>query len=616
MSEQSIYMAFGPVQEFLAQARRTRDLWAGSYLLSYLAGHVLVAAEAQEGTRIVLPWISGNPLMEGIRNKRAARSPGDRVGSIPHVVELAAPRGMGRRVAETAVEAWRQEWQRVSRGVYDLVCGECPNWTKVTDEIWARQTDGLWTHIWVLDDSEGIARRKTLRSFYQDEEPGEKCTCCGVREALRGDDESRRGVRDFWRDFAARVDPHEIQMEGRERLCAVCTTKRFFPRFAVERLGWNAPSGYPSSTALASLPWRIKVIEAGRDHPDLRAAVALHCEALATAGIRPNAALASFPAFRGGADAWPESERGSANALLQYDGDWFYPEVVRDQERATNLGAERDNVIGGLDELRKSARVAGLSYPGTYYAMLAMDGDRLGKLLQSHHGQKQAISRALQDFSQEALEIVEGPVARGILVYGGGDDVLALLPVDTALRAAADLREAYRSALERHVPNADATISAGLVYAHMNAPLRQVVATVHRILEEKAKTEAGRDALAVAVWKRPGIVVEFARRWNQDAVEGVEIVEDLEKVRKGLEDGIYSRGFIYRLRDVVPASTTEWSTEAVEAVLTAEYLKSRERVVSRDVAEERVKVLRRLAWAGQNGDAALLAAFLAGEKER
>ena len=33
----------GPVQEFIAQARSTRDLWSGSYMLSWLVAHAICA---------------------------------------------------------------------------------------------------------------------------------------------------------------------------------------------------------------------------------------------------------------------------------------------------------------------------------------------------------------------------------------------------------------------------------------------------------------------------------------------------------------------------------------------------------------------------------------------
>ena len=37
MSGHLLLVTIGPVQEFIAQARRTRDLWYGSHLLSELA---------------------------------------------------------------------------------------------------------------------------------------------------------------------------------------------------------------------------------------------------------------------------------------------------------------------------------------------------------------------------------------------------------------------------------------------------------------------------------------------------------------------------------------------------------------------------------------------------
>jgi len=39
----------GPVQSFVAQARRTRDFWAGSFVLSWLTGVAMNATIAQGG---------------------------------------------------------------------------------------------------------------------------------------------------------------------------------------------------------------------------------------------------------------------------------------------------------------------------------------------------------------------------------------------------------------------------------------------------------------------------------------------------------------------------------------------------------------------------------------
>ena len=47
-------ISVGPVQEFIAAARRTRDLWFGSYLLSEISRAVAKAVENQGG-RLIFP---------------------------------------------------------------------------------------------------------------------------------------------------------------------------------------------------------------------------------------------------------------------------------------------------------------------------------------------------------------------------------------------------------------------------------------------------------------------------------------------------------------------------------------------------------------------------------
>ncbi len=55
-----LHFTFGPVQEFVSEARKTADLWTGSYLISYLAAHAIAGvleAGAEEGD--FFPRIAG-----------------------------------------------------------------------------------------------------------------------------------------------------------------------------------------------------------------------------------------------------------------------------------------------------------------------------------------------------------------------------------------------------------------------------------------------------------------------------------------------------------------------------------------------------------------------------
>ena len=60
-----LVMQIGPVQEFIAQARTTRDLWSGSYLLSWLISHGIKAVTDAVGPDCVLfPSLRAQPLFD------------------------------------------------------------------------------------------------------------------------------------------------------------------------------------------------------------------------------------------------------------------------------------------------------------------------------------------------------------------------------------------------------------------------------------------------------------------------------------------------------------------------------------------------------------------------
>ena len=64
-----IDISIGPVQGFVAQSRRTRDLWGSSYLLSVLSAHAMCGAE-RAGGRIISPIVESDPLYEWISERK------------------------------------------------------------------------------------------------------------------------------------------------------------------------------------------------------------------------------------------------------------------------------------------------------------------------------------------------------------------------------------------------------------------------------------------------------------------------------------------------------------------------------------------------------------------
>lgn len=218
-----------------------------------------------------------------------------------------------------------------------------------------------------------------------------------------------------------------------------------------------------------------------------------------------------------------------------------------------------------------------------YYSLLMMDGDHMGRWLagdedraisyrQSFHPQVQAgfeahavrqpllrryaqqkralspnrhlaISGALNDFSLHVARHVIELEHLGRLIYAGGDDVLAMLPVADLLPAMQRLRCAYSGDDPQHqagdlsaalslrqgyallkqprgsrrllrMMGEKASASCGAVIAHHQAPLGAVLREL-RHAERRAKGDGGRNAFSLSVVKRSGGALYLTAKWGE-----------------------------------------------------------------------------------------------------
>jgi CRISPR-associated protein Cmr2 len=56
MNTRILHFTLGPIQDFIFQARRTRDLWGGSFLLSWLSG-IAMKQVIEAGGQIIFPAV-------------------------------------------------------------------------------------------------------------------------------------------------------------------------------------------------------------------------------------------------------------------------------------------------------------------------------------------------------------------------------------------------------------------------------------------------------------------------------------------------------------------------------------------------------------------------------
>ncbi len=539
-------VAIGPVQGFVSQARRTRDLWGSSFLLAFLSAHAMRGA-VQAGGCIVQPVVDGDALYAWVCGDRRGHAP--RIGTVPNhfVVDVSGAAGPVAAAAEAALgEAWRTVCESVWAR---FVAHACPA-GRGTDAIWIRQTESFWELTWTAgpgdDGARLLARRKHWRTHRPPDERGDKCTVMHDLQELSGHVGPGHGdwQNEFWTRVSKRLG--SLDLKPNERLCAIALVKRLFPKkeVSVEALGWQVDASHWRSTvSIGALSWIRQV----------------------TATVPQQAQQYAQRVGRHVQDVFPERppfSDGSANAAGAFprlDANYLHREFVTSERRcplsAGATQADRDELSKMLKTIYDAETEDGrrLGPPPAFYALLLADGDRMGELV--HRLDGAAVSRALASFTDEVPGIVEGH--DGVTVYAGGDDVLAMLPVAGALPCANALAESFRAAFPETVAENQATLSAAVVFAHVRLPLRSVLDEAHHLLDDVAKDGNGRDSLAAAVLKPGGRQCQWATTWTRKAADGARAVALIDGLVRQLESTTSTPGLssalVYRIRELLTA---------------------------------------------------------------
>ncbi len=690
-------LSIGPVQGFIAAARKMDDLWAGSHLLSRLAWEAMrPVCEALGPDAILFPRLRGIPqvdlwlrdrmglpdaLFEGCDWMRGGTDANPLFSAaLPNRFVAVVPAGRAREIAENVTQAVRG-WLRqlgddvVSRLLkeagfdvegtstpheqikeqlagfpevhwavvpFSLIRprnekkqtdldtsalsaamapffhpspsgggaggeGECgflatPAWQALQKEIdWGDGTTFFAPNPGVLypavyDLAERVlAAAKAARVFEQTEQTGWRESLAGETEWLTTDRAqlvlppgSRKDT--LWTRIAERKP---AWAKKGEHLGALSAIKRLWPTIFAEEVGRALAAG-----------------ERGEQKDIGRFVVSTHTMALAhqlDQWLEKGGLTVSGLDVRGAESvALPRRlvRRHQANPALA------------DAKRIPGLleAAREAEEDGALEKVQRQVRQAIGATLGksearleTYYALLMMDGDRMGAILSGdektaipyrasfhpqvqkgfdQHAAKQplirkygdqkrpispnrhlAISGALNDFSQTVVRHVVEEEHLGRVIYAGGDDVLAMLPVADLLPCMQRLRHAYSGTLPedeskdwgdlRKDPNGlhckagfaylrgrlmrmmgeNATASCGAVIAHHQAPLSAVLREL-RQAEKRAKSEGGRDAFSITVIKRSGGALRLTEKWG----EPVTLLHDLIAF---LRDEATSRRAVY-----------------------------------------------------------------------
>lgn len=217
----------------------------------------------------------------------------------------------------------------------------------------------------------------------------------------------------------------------------------------------------------------------------------------------------------------------------------------------------RDQIEDLQRQLVAGAKAKGVDRPRPYFAVLRADGDSMGKFLDQVGNDLEKHRSFSSILSKEFAEKVEETVAKwsGQCVYAGGDDVLALLPMETAIECAEEVHRLFDDAMQKlsdtEANAAVPTLSVGLAFVHCLENLQEAV-SFSADLEHRAKKVDGKNAIAIGARARSGgdaVVVMPWPRGPEGAGGGAK--KHFASLMQAMEANEIPRGFPYEIRKLV-----------------------------------------------------------------
>ncbi|MDP2834549.1 MAG: type III-B CRISPR-associated protein Cas10/Cmr2 [Pseudomonadota bacterium] len=458
MTTYLLELSLGPVQGFIKAARRSRDLWAGSRILSELAraaGKALI----EEGATLIYPVEkrvqdpapdeTGN--LSNILLARVDHADAARVRAIAEIAKEAARS----KLREYAGEAWTA-WQKAG--------------VELREDIWQRQIEdaieafAAWAEL-SNDDyavtykrlKTSLAARKNTRDFGPMFPPGREKIGTGIPKC------SFDGLRESVLPKERREFPSRFGLSPGEQLDALGCIKR--------EVGKDET--FTALPRLAAHGW-LKTLTQDELERLRTAYEPLVKEDLATHARGNSGHYKAFP----------------------YDAGLLFPERL-EIAKVEAQGAAAARAIGDLQPVLRELW-AEHGRPCPYAALLVADGDRMGAFVArakiAGQGQHTKVSAAIAAFADRVPGIARDH--DGHAVFVGGEDLTLLFPLARLVEGARALAAAFAASMAEVMQQLEVqgddrpSLRVGAAICHVLEPL-SVIRERADAAEKYAKGQAG-----------------------------------------------------------------------------------------------------------------------------
>lgn len=536
MNNHLFLFTLGPVQSFIAQARKTQDLYAGSRILSRLvqaAGKAFIK-EFPNGNIIFPAGLSQITKLVSLPNRFVAKLQGHEDTDVELIKKAKSIKAVvDKELIDIANESF------VGAKGKGAINDDLP---EAFHEQLKSHLDIFWAFELIEEKEEEpfasayhrleqkVGAIKNVRPFEQYQyaeidqdfmyavnygERGRKCSVDGVNNALFFRQITDKEEKREYFDLASYALPLEtFYLNPGETLSAVSFVKRFHPD----------TSSFPSTSKVALMYDEGQLNEEKKECLDLfKKLFSNDKQKLIEACFETIEKL--------------KIKKVEFNGILDINNNFDYQYLFEENINQENFPNQEQRIL--LKALQQELKPF---LKTRYYALIHFDGDSMGKWLSGEYNQTkdnlevfhETISRALTEFGSAAQAFLNKG-EKGYTIYAGGDDFIGFVNIHHLFKVMAKLKEKFHEIVNASIqefmknPTGPLTFSAGIVIAHFKTPFSEVLKQVRKT-EKQAKEVDGKNAFAITVLKHSGEIQEAVYKWESDQKENMDNWKNLGRL--------------------------------------------------------------------------------------
>lgn len=546
-----IIFTIGPVQSFIAQARKTQDLFAGSQLLSVMARKAYELLEQETGKaniELIFPAfynVSEDPVASN-PNRFAVKVSNKTSSEINNACKNAR-----QKLNDDFVDMAEELLKPLSN------FGQVHSFSKIQlknllEIYWvAIEFADTNYHVQYVKLESYLGGIKNIRIFKQVKEQGRKCNVDGIRNALfykhsvntNGLENSKpHAVQNHY----CKIPETDTRLIPGEGLSAVSMFKRLY----------KVDGNFPSTAKIALM----ELIDAINKNKEQKKLFVLYKKLFG--------------------ENWDEQLLFEENLTDKYFS----------RQGLTEIAAGNGGIEKVIEYYFKPLQTNVGSFKPSYYAILVFDGDSMGEWIS---GSKLSDPATLLPFQQKMKDLLRNYGSwtmdylnepRGKAVYAGGDDFLGFVNLHHLYEVLKTMRVKFDEMINRPLQDEKVafrlklgnvfSFSAGISIAHYKQPLGLVLDEARKA-EQIAKEYPGKNGFAISVIRHSGGTTTCVQPFGD--IHSFHL-KAMQFITSQLANGSFSNKFIHTLIK----ETRYWNEEILSEIFDIEAIRLIKRAKSPD----------------------------------